>query len=79
MWLHLYAFIGFSSTVYGGKPSLTWISDAKTPVTHVYLDFDNTLTVDDFSKVVRNNFCNMKEYPDCDCGTLCDDPMVRYA
>ena len=62
----------------GGIPSLGWISDAKTPVKNVYLDFDNTLTVDGFSEVVRNAFCKTEKYPDCFCGELCNDTMVRY-
>ena len=61
----------------GGVPSLVWISDAKEPVKNVYLDFDNTLTIDGFSEVVRNAFCKTEKYPDCDCGELCNDTMVR--
>merc|ERR1711894_48997 len=59
----------------GGIPSLGWISDAKTPVKNVYLDFDNTLTVDGFSEVVRNAFCKTEKYPDCFCGEMCNDTM----
>ena len=62
---------------YGGIPSLVWISDAKEPVQNVYLDFDNTLTVDGFSEVVRNAFCKTEKYPDCFCEELCNDTMVR--
>ena len=78
MWFHIIALICFSNTVHGGEPSLTWISDAKVPVNHVYLDFDNTITVDGFSEVVRNTFCNTEEYPDCHCKPICNDSMVRY-
>lgn len=58
-----------------GVPSLRWISDAKEPVTHIYLDFDNTIVVDGFSEVVRNAFCKTEEYPDCFCEPLCNDTM----
>ena len=61
-----------------GVPSLRWISDAKEPVTHIYLDFDNTIVVDGFSEVVRNAFCKTEEYPDCHCGPLCNDTMVIF-
>ena len=67
----------FASVVNGGIPSLVWISDAKEPVKNVYLDFDNTITVDGFSEVVRNAFCKTEEYPDCFCGESCNDDMVR--
>ena len=65
------------SAVYGGIPSLVWISDAKEPVKNVYLDFDNTLTINGFSEEVRNAFCKTEEYPDCFCGNSCNDTMVR--
>ena len=61
----------------GSVPSLLWISEAKRPVKNVYLDFDTTLTADRFSEVVRNAFCRTDKYPDCDCGDLCNDTMVR--
>ena len=61
----------------GSIPSLLRISEARQPVKNVYLDFDTTLTTDEFSKVVRNAFCRTKKYPDCDCGELCNDTMVR--
>merc|ERR1712018_884275 len=61
--------------VHGGVPSLKWLSDAKSPVTNVYLDFDNTIVVDGFSEVVRNAFCKTEDYPDCFCGELCNNTM----
>ena len=67
----------FGKVVYGGDPSLKWISDATEPITHVYLDFDNTITTDGFSEAVRNAFCRTEDYPDCYCGNLCDNTMVR--
>ena len=63
--------------VNGSVPSLLWISEARQPVKNVYLDFDTTLTTDEFSVVVRNAFCRTENYPDCDCGDLCNDTMVR--
>ena len=71
-------FVLFGKVVYGGDPSLKWISDATEPITHVYLDFDNTITTDGFSEAVRNSFCRTEDYPDCYCGNLCDNTMVRY-
>ena len=72
--LHIWA--TFLSVCHGGVPSLKWLSDARAPVTNVYLDFDNTIVVDGFSEVVRNAFCKTEDYPDCYCGTLCNDTMV---
>ena len=72
----LLVLVYFSCIAKGGVPSLTWLSDAKEPVTHVYLDFDNTISIDGFSEVVRNAFCRTEEYPDCHCGALCNDSMV---
>ena len=66
------------SAVHGGVPSLKWLSDARDPVTNVYLDFDNTIVVDGFSEVVRNAFCQTEDYPDCFCGELCNNTMVCY-
>ena len=70
--------VTFISVVHGGVPSLKWLSDARDPVTNVYLDFDNTIVVDGFSEVVRNAICKTEDYPDCFCGTLCNDTMVCY-
>ena len=39
--------------------------DDNVPVTTVYLDFDKTITVNDFSSEVRGRVCGQKEYPDC--------------
>ena len=63
--------------VNGSVPSLLWISEARQPVKNIYLDFDTTLTTDEFSEVVRNAFCRTVKYPDCDCGDICNDTMVR--
>ena len=76
MLICLLATLYLGHIVHAGVPSLKWLSDAKKPVTNVYLDFDSTITVDGFSEVVRNAFCNTEEYPDCKCGSICDDPMV---
>ena len=34
------------------------------PIKAVYLDFDKTITVNDYSFIVRNGYCQM-EYPNC--------------
>ena len=77
LFVHIVILAFASCVANGGVPSLVWISDAKEPVKNVYLDFDNTLTIDGFSEVVRNAFCKTEKYPDCDCGDLCNDTMVR--
>ena len=77
LFTHIVILAFVSCVAKGGVPSLVWISDAKEPVKNVYLDFDNTLTIDGFSEVVRNAFCKTEKYPDCDCGDLCSDTMVR--
>ena len=74
---HVVIVASVSCVAYGGVPSLVWISDAREPVKTVYLDVDNTLTVDGFSEVARNAFCKTEKYPDCNCGNLCNDTMVR--
>ena len=53
----------------GGEVSLL-VKDAKRPISHVYLDFDKTITKDDFSVEVRKMFCKGGEYPNCDCSWL---------
>jgi len=58
-----------SKRVSGGKVSLL-VKDAKTPITHLYLDFDHTITEDGFSEDVRQMFCKDQKYPDCDCSWL---------
>jgi len=52
-----------------GEVSLL-VKDAKTPLTHLYLDFDKTITIDDFSTEVRKMFCKGGKYPKCDCSWL---------
>ena len=39
--------------------------DDNVPVATVYLDFDKTITVNDFSSEVRGRVCGQKKYPDC--------------
>jgi len=75
LFAHIVILAFVSCVAKGGVPSLVWISDAKESVKNVYLDFDNTLTIDGFSEVVRNAFCKTEKYPDCDCGELCNDTM----
>ena len=78
VYLCLFALIYLTPITHGGVPSLTWLSDAKEPVTHVYLDFDNTMVVDGFSEVVRNAFCKTERYPDCNCSPMCNESMVIF-
>ena len=35
------------------------------PINAVYLDFDKTITVNDYSEKVRNRVC-VQKYPECD-------------
>lgn len=64
-----------SPTVLCGDISLN-LRDAKKEITHLYLDFDHTITVDGFSSIVRQIFCRNAKYPDCNCtrlpGGLCN-------
>ena len=49
------------NSVSGGEISLL----TKDPViTNVYLDFDKTITIDDYSVHVREEFCKARKYPD---------------
>ena len=38
---------------------------AMNPINFVYLDFDKTITINDYSEKVRNRVC-VQEYPACD-------------
>ena len=49
------------NSVSGGEITLL----TKDPViTNVYLDFDKTITIDDYSAHVREKFCKGRKYPD---------------